>query len=97
MRADYGKQIVVTLSRVLSWSHILTIIPIKNVEARDFYVKVSAESNWGVRELIKQIEKKLFERTEHANIQLYNSERICMNIFKDPYLLDFLFPTFLFR
>lgn len=81
---------VVTLSRVLSWSHFLVLIPVKDVEARDFYAKVSADSNWGVRELRKQVEKKLYERTEHANIQLYNSERISKNIFKDPYLLDFL-------
>lgn len=81
---------VVTLSRVLSWSHFLTLIPIKDIEARDFYGKVSAESSWGVRELRRQIEKKLFERTEHANIQLYDSETISRNIFKDPYLLDFL-------
>jgi len=36
---------VVTLSRVLSWSHFLTLIPIKDVVARDFYGKVSAESS----------------------------------------------------
>lgn len=81
---------VVTLSRELSWSHFLILIPIKDVDARDFYAKVSVESKWSVRELRKQIEKKLYERTEHANIQLYNSERISKNIFKDPYLLDFL-------
>lgn len=81
---------VVTLSRVLSWSHFLTLIPIKDIEARDFYGKISAESSWGVRELRKQIDKKLYERIEHANIQLYNSSTISSNIFKDPYLLDFL-------
>lgn len=81
---------VVTLSRQLSWSHFLALIPIKNLEAREFYEKVSAESNWGVRELRKQIEKKLYERTEHANIQLFDSKTISTNIFKDPYLLDFL-------
>lgn len=81
---------VVTLSRVLSWSHFLILIPIKNIDARDFYGNISVESNWGVRELRKQIEKKLYERTEHANIQLYNSQTISTNIFKDPYLLDFL-------
>lgn len=86
--SDFEK--VVTLSRVLSWSHFLTLIPIKDVEARDFYAKVSVESSWGVRELRKQIEKKLYERTEHANIHLHNSEIISKNIFKDPYLLDFL-------
>lgn len=81
---------VVTLSRHLSWSHFLILIPIKSIEAREFYGKVSAESNWGVRELRKQIEKKLYERTEHANIQLFDSKTISINIFKDPYLLDFL-------
>ncbi len=35
-RADYGKQIVVTLSRQLSWSHFLALLPIKNIEAKSF-------------------------------------------------------------
>lgn len=82
-------EIVVTLSRQLSWSHFLAIIPLKDNEAREFYGKISANNNWGVRELRKQIDRKLFERTEHANLQLYNSDTIEKNIFKDPYLLDF--------
>jgi len=28
-RAEYGKQIVVTLSRHLSWSHFLALLPLK--------------------------------------------------------------------
>ncbi len=31
------KEIVVTLSRQLSWSHFLAILPIKNIEAKIFY------------------------------------------------------------
>jgi predicted nuclease of restriction endonuclease-like (RecB) superfamily len=31
------KEIVVTVSRQLSWSHFLAIIPIKNPEAKLFY------------------------------------------------------------
>ncbi|KAA6302375.1 MAG: hypothetical protein EZS26_001488 [Candidatus Ordinivivax streblomastigis] len=38
-RAEYGKQIVVTLSRQLTWSHFLTLIPLKNDEARLFYAR----------------------------------------------------------
>lgn len=82
-------EIVVTLSRQLSWSHFLAIIPLKNKESREFYGNIAANNNWGVRELRKQIDRKLFERTEHANLQLYNSNTIEKNIFKDPYLLDF--------
>ena len=81
---------VVTLSRHLSWSHFLTLIPIKRKEARDFYGKTAIENSWGVRDLRKQIEKKLYERTEHANIQIYQSPTIPIDVFKDPYLLNFL-------
>ena len=38
----------------------------------------------------KQIEKKVHERTENANIQIYDSNKIEKGIFKDPYFLDFL-------
>lgn len=81
---------VVTLSRNLSWSHFLSLIPVRKADARNFYGKIAVENQWGVRELRKQIEKKLYERIEHANIQIYNDSPITKNAFKDPYLLDFL-------
>jgi predicted nuclease of restriction endonuclease-like (RecB) superfamily len=81
---------VVTLSRHLSWSHFLTLIPIKNNKAREFYGKLVYGNLIGVRELRKQIEHKVYERTENADIQLHNSKMIEKGIFKDPYLLDFL-------
>lgn len=39
-RAEYGKQIVVTLSRQLSWSHLVAIIPIKGKLQREFYTEM---------------------------------------------------------
>jgi predicted nuclease of restriction endonuclease-like (RecB) superfamily len=81
---------VVTLSRQLSWSHFLILIPIKEQSARDFYGKLAYESTYGVRELRNQIEKKVFERTEKADIKLHDTNVITKGIFKDPYLLDFL-------
>lgn len=81
---------VVTLSRHLSWSHFLALIPIKEQHARDFYGKLAFESSFGVRELRKKIEKKVYERTENADIQLLDSKVIEKGVFKDPYLLDFL-------
>ena len=89
-RAEYGKQIVVTLSRYLSWSHFLVLIPLKNQKVRDFYGKLTYENLIGVRELRNQIGKKVYERTENADIQIYDSKIIEQGIFKDPYLLDFL-------
>jgi predicted nuclease of restriction endonuclease-like (RecB) superfamily len=81
-------QIVVTLSRQLSWSHFLVLIPLKGSEAKLFYANLSLENNFGVRELRHQISRKAYERTELANIQTVNTK--LLHTFKDPYLLDFL-------
>jgi predicted nuclease of restriction endonuclease-like (RecB) superfamily len=81
---------VVTLSRHLSWSHFLTLIPLKKQNARDFYGKLAYGNLFGVRELREQIGKKVYERTENVDIQLLDSNVIEKGIFKDPYLLDFL-------
>ncbi|HED37425.1 MAG TPA: DUF1016 family protein [Ignavibacteria bacterium] len=86
--SDY--EIVVTLSRQLSWSHFLILIPLKTEQERLFYAKLVAENGFGVRELRKQISKKVFERIKNADIQVYDSEKIEEGILKDPYLLDFL-------
>ena len=81
---------VATLSRHLSWSHFLAIIPLKEQKARDFYAKLAYGNLFGVRELRKQIGKKVYERTKNADIRLIDSDKINKGIFKDPYLLDFL-------
>lgn len=83
-------KIVVTLSRQLSWSHFLVLIPIKNREAKKFYAEMSAKERWGVRELREQIENKIFERKSMANIQLHQDCEATDAVFKDPYFLDFL-------
>lgn len=83
-------EIVVTLSRQLSWSHFLVLIPIKDKKARDFYSAETASNQLGVRELRLQISKKTYERSEIANIQTLSSNFIPLNTFKDPYILDFL-------
>ena len=83
-------EIVVTLSRQLSWSHFLVLLPLKSDKERLFYGNMAIENNLGVRELRKQITKKVFERTQNADIQLAGSEKIETGILKDPYLLDFL-------
>lgn len=83
-------QIVVTLSRQLTWSHFLVLIPLKSVQAKQFYAQLAINETLGVRELRKQIANKAFERTEIANIQVIQNKNFPINTFKDPYLLDFL-------
>jgi len=83
-------EIVVTLSRHLSWSHFLILIPLKTQEKKLFYAQKASTEMLGVRDLRKQIEAKTFERTAIANLQTTTRNTDVYNIFKDPYFLDFL-------
>jgi predicted nuclease of restriction endonuclease-like (RecB) superfamily len=89
-RAEYGKQKVITLSRHLTWSHFLTLFPLKSEAQRLFYAQQIIQEQLSVRDLRKQIEKKAYERTTIANAQLPDTKHHLSNNFKDPYLLDFL-------
>lgn len=82
--------IVVTLSRQLSWSHFLVLLPIKQAEAKQYYANLSSVEYWSVRDLRKQIASKAFERNEIANTQLSTFKPELLNTFNDPYILDFL-------
>jgi predicted nuclease of restriction endonuclease-like (RecB) superfamily len=82
--------IVATLSRQLSWSHFLVLIPLKSQEAKLYYAQVSATQTLGVRDLRKQISTKTFERSSIANLQNTGNNPALHNTFKDPYFLDFL-------
>jgi hypothetical protein len=79
---------VVTLSRQLSWSHFLALIPIKSRERRLFYAEKAGAEIWGIRELRKNISDKVFERTAIAKMQLHE-EVNKLDVFKDPYFLNF--------
>lgn len=82
--------IVSPLATQLSWSHFSELLALKSNEARMFYALKSKEEKWSRRELRYQIERKAFERQEIANIQLIDPQPDLLNVFKDPYILDFL-------
>jgi predicted nuclease of restriction endonuclease-like (RecB) superfamily len=86
----YDFEIVVPLARQLSWSHFIILIPIENEDKRLFYAQKTIEETWGKRELRHQIERKAYERSEIANVQLPSIEKDIQHTFKDPYFLDFL-------
>ncbi|BDT73913.1 putative nuclease YhcG [Comamonadaceae bacterium OS-4] len=92
-------EIVAMLSRQLSWSHFVNLLPLKTEAARQFYASQATTNTWSVRELRQQIERKAFERTELAALQATTSLRVESApangatpalVFKDPYFLDFL-------
>ena len=94
------KQKVVTLSRQLSWSHFLALLPLQDTLKIEFYAQMSIAQNWGVRTLRERIDSMLYERTalskqpdELIKYELDNikQEEFSKNmILKDPYFLDFL-------
>ena len=94
------KQKVVTLSRQLSWSHFLALLPLQESLKIEFYAQMSIVQNWGVRTLRERIDSMLYERTalskqpdELIKYELDNikQEEFSKNmILKDPYFLDFL-------
>ncbi|MGE5343202.1 MAG: PDDEXK nuclease domain-containing protein [Candidatus Omnitrophota bacterium] len=95
------EQIVVTLSRQLSWSHFVAVLPVKDAIAREFYTEMCRLEKWSVRTLRKKIDSMLFERTalsakpkELAKLelqQLREEDKLTPDlVFRDPYFLDFL-------
>ena len=83
-------EIVVSLSRQLSWSHLIVLLPLKKQEAKLYYAEKVASEMWGVRTLRKQIGLKAFERAIITNSNMQLDKLPAENIFKDPYFLDFL-------
>jgi len=87
-------EIVVTLSRQLSWSHLIAVLPLKGADARLYYAQQAAQEQWSVRELRRQIERKAFERrliaTAQAEVLTQAPAPSSALVFKDPYFLDFL-------
>lgn len=57
------KEIVSTLSRQLSWSHLLLLCTIEDELKRDFYIQMYHIERWSVRTLKDKVDSMLFERT----------------------------------
>jgi len=94
-------QIVSTLWRQLSWSHLKEIMYLKTGLEREFYIQMCRVENWSVRTMRKKIDSMLFERTaiskkpeELAKIELKalkeNDKMSPDLVFRDHYVLDFL-------
>ena len=57
------EQILYAVSRKLSWTHIRTIMYLKDDLQRDFYLQMSSNENWSTRQLQERIDSMLYERT----------------------------------
>jgi predicted nuclease of restriction endonuclease-like (RecB) superfamily len=84
-----------TLLRELSWSHNLAIMSrSKRDEEREFYLRMATRERWSFRELQRQLDGGLFERTVLAppklSTPLAELHPDAARLFKDSYLVDFL-------
>ncbi|HEY6083291.1 MAG TPA: PDDEXK nuclease domain-containing protein, partial [Chitinophagaceae bacterium] len=136
-RANYGKQVVATLSqqltelygngwnektirhclriaetfpeeiivsaaqRQLGWTHLKTIMYLKDDLQRQFYMEMCILEKWSTRKLQEKIDGMLYERTAISKKpkqlirqeirQLREEDRLTPElVFRDPYFLDFL-------
>lgn len=84
-----------TLLREISWSHNLEIFSrCKTEEEREFYIRLSIQESYSIRELERQINSAVFERTMIGNTKLSTALREIApditNTFKDSYVFEFL-------
>jgi len=95
------EQIVSTLWRQLSWSHIKIIIYMEDPVKRSFYIEMCKLEKWSVRVFQERINSMLYKRTAISkkpeqtiinDLDLLRTEQKVSPdlVFRDPYFLDFL-------
>ena len=94
------EQIVTSLMRQLSWTHILQVLSLKDSLQREFYLTLAASERWSVRQLRKEIDGMLYERTaisgkpeqfikkELSELRDYDTLSPDL-VFKSPYFSEF--------
>jgi predicted nuclease of restriction endonuclease-like (RecB) superfamily len=77
----------------LGWSHLRLIIRLENQNERNYYLKETAEQNWSVRILDRNIKSGYHRRllsTQVAPPEKKTSSPPFSDFIKDPYVLEFL-------
>ena len=81
------------LGHILTWTNIRLLLPIKNVNKRNYYINMCIKRNLSKRELEKEIKNNSFERLSLAdkeNIKLISNKNEVLTIkdtLKDPVLI----------
>lgn len=83
---------------ILSWSHYVFLLGVKNADERSFYEIESARQNWTLRELKRQFDSSLYERLalsrdEKGIRRLARDGHVVsapQDVLKEPLVLEFL-------
>ena len=84
----------------LSWTHIRTILPVKDKLKREFYATLCRKEHWSTRTLQERINSMLYERTALSKLpgetikmqlpELKEQDKMTPElVFRDPYVPDF--------
>jgi predicted nuclease of restriction endonuclease-like (RecB) superfamily len=95
------EQIVYTLCRQLSWSHLRLIMFMEDPLKREFYIQMCKLEHWSFRTFRERTQSLLYERTaisKKPELTMQNDLELLKNeqklnpdlVFRDPYFLDFL-------
>lgn len=95
------KEILYALSRQLNWTHLRTIMYLKDELRREFYIEMIKLENWDTRTLNQKIDSMLYERTAISKKskelirkeikELREENKLSPDlVFRDPYFLNFL-------
>ena len=81
------------LVREISWSNNLVIMSrAKSLEEREFYLLLSAKNKYSKRELIRQMDSMLFQRSRISDErnQLFLEKSPALSALRDNYVLEFM-------
>jgi predicted nuclease of restriction endonuclease-like (RecB) superfamily len=92
-----SEEMLYTLCRELSWSHLRLIMRVDNPQARRYYMTEAAGQRWSVRQLDRNIHSLYYERLlstrdkTATGLQGQGAEKqLSLDFIKDPYVLEFL-------
>ena len=86
-------EILSPLVREISWTNnIMIMMAAKTKEEREFYLRISAKNNYSKRELERQINSSLYERTmiSAEKNQAFITRNAGLAALRDSYVLEFL-------
>ncbi len=87
------QEILYTLCRELSWSHLRLIIRANTPQAIAYYCKEAREQHWTVRQLERHIKAQSFQRLLSTQVETRAdsaAKAAQLDFIKDPYVLEFL-------
>ena len=85
----FGNEKVAQLAPVLSWSHYIELIPIKDVNKRNYYLNISINNYLSRNDLRNKIKSKEYERLDDATKEkiIHNEKTNLIDLIPNPIII----------